>query len=68
MGGTPKKNTPADMRLASNKKKYGTPAQRDAAKSNTQASTAPSTPSMATPELQPLVQEPVPTTPLTKGK
>jgi len=30
MGGPPKKNTPADMRLKANKAKYGTVANRDA--------------------------------------
>lgn len=32
MGGKPKTNTPADMRLVANKQKYGSVANRDAAK------------------------------------
>ena len=36
LGGKPSKKTPADMRLAANKKKYGSVANRDAGKPATQ--------------------------------
>lgn len=39
MGGKPKTNTPADMRLSENKAKYGTVANRDAAKQQSKQQT-----------------------------
>ena len=75
-GTKPKTSTAPDMRKTENKAKYGTVENRDKTAprgklKDGQAPTSPdtSTPTMAHPELQPLVQQPAtPTSTPTKGK